>query len=291
MDEIKQDVMPDPSTGEVKEEVVNTQEETTPTEQVPEQEAEPSTQEVKPEVKDNRPIENVAWEVKRKLDETIPTLQNEIRELKTFIQSNQPAQTQQPQYSKAQLMTYALDTNTTTEQRLWAYTEVDKIEKTEREKEYEKLVRSTQVKSETENKKAQSAQWVAHTFPETTVRDSAGNILGWNNSSPLLAKANQYMSRSETLRNDPEGFMAAMKMAAFDLGVAMGTDKKVNKAIGQLRKEQKKQLASAGGTRTAEVPEAASKARLAKLQEEYRNSGNSDIFAEIVKMKKMNPFV
>ena len=258
----------------------------------PEEQAEetPSTQEVKPEViKDSRPVENVAWEVKRKLDETIPILQQEIRDLKTHItETRQPTQ---PSYTKAQLQAYASDPTTTTEQRLWAYTEVDKIERTDRAKEYETLVTSTRQKTEAETRRGQSAQWVAQSFPDVVVKDQMGNFVGWNNQSPVLAKINEYMSRDESLRNHPEGFVMAAKAAAFDLGITPTSNKKLDRTIGQLRKEQKKQLASVGGTRPAESSENASKTRLAKLQEEYGKSGNRDTFAEIVKMRKLNPFV
>jgi hypothetical protein len=99
------------------------------------------------------------------------------------------------------------------------------------------------------------------------------------------------MHRSETLRNDPEGFMAAVKMAAFDLGVNMNLSKKIDKTVGQLRKEQKKQLASSGGTRVVENPATASKTRLEKLQSEYGKTGNKDAFAEILKLRGINPYV
>jgi hypothetical protein len=268
--------------------VVNESEVTTPAqEEVTEEVA--STQEVKPEVKDNRPVENVAWEVKRKLDETIPTLQNEIRELKTFITENRQPST--PTYTKAQLQAYASEPTTTTEQRLWAYTEVDKLEKEDRKKEYETLVTSTQRKTESEVRRNQSAQWVSQTFPDTVVKDPMGNVMGWNNQSPVLARANEYMNRSETLRNDPEGFMAAVKMAAFDLGVTPTSNKKVDRTVAQLRKEQKKQLASSGGTRIVETSEVAKKNRMERLKEEYAKTGNKKIFEEMVKIRGLNPYI
>ena len=267
--------------------VVNDEQVTTPVQEEV-TEAVPSTQEVKPEVKDDRPVENVAWEVKRKLDETIPTLQNEIRELRTFIQERgQPAA---PQYTKAQLQAYAGDPTTTTEQRLWAYTEVDKIEREDRKKEYETLVTSTRQKTESENRRAQTAQWVANTFPETIIKDNFGNT-SWNQQNPLLAKANDYMNRNQNLRNDPEGFAAAVKMAAFDMGVSMNLQNKVKSTVGQLRKEQKKQLASAGGTRPMESSETVKKTRMDKLKDEYARTGSKDVFAEMVKMKGINPYV
>jgi len=286
MEDETKDVNAEPSTADVKEDV-NKVEETSPDQETQvQEETTPSTQEVKEEVvKDSRPIENVTWEVKRKLDEVIPSLQKEIQDLKSYIQTSQP---QQPQYSKAQLMTYASDPAITTEQRLWAWTEIDKIEKEERKREYEALVKSTTEKTTNETLRAQSAQWVAQTFPETVLKDTTGNVTGWDNSNLLLQQAQRYMAQHENLRNNPEGFVAAIKMAAFDLGIS---PKLTNRTIGQLRKEQKKQLASSGGTRPTETTEATAKARLAKLQEQYRETGDSKIFAEIVKLKGLNPYI
>ena len=124
-------------------------------------------------------------------------------------------------------------------------------------------------------------------------KDQMGNPMGWNQSHPVLMKANEYMSRSKSLREDPEGFAAAVKMAAFDLGVQVNKQlsNKVDRTIGQLRKEQKKQLASSGGTRVVENPQTASKTRLEKLQAEYGKTGNKDAFAEILKMRGINPYV
>jgi hypothetical protein len=285
MDEEKQDVMPDSSTGEETQEVVNTGEEATP--QPETQEAETSTQEVKPEVKDNRPIENVAWESKRKVDELYSKF-DELREAVLSSRSQQPQQT----YSKAQLLTYAQSPEVTTEQRLWAYGEVDKLEREERRKEYETLVSQTREKTESEARRGQAANWVAQSFPDMVVKDQMGNAMGWNHSHPLLMKANEYMSRNKALRDDPEGFAAAVKLAAFDLGVNVNKQlsQKVDRTVGQLRKEQKKQLASAGGTRQIENPQQASQVRYEKLKKEYSETGNPEVFAELVKMKKLNPF-
>jgi hypothetical protein len=273
----------------VPEQEVPVVEESTPQETPQEEAVEPSTQEVKPEVKDNRPVENVAWEVKRKLDETIPNLQNKIEELSNLVREQRSPST--PSYTKAQLQAYASDPTTTTEQRLWAYTEVDKIEKTDRQKEYETLVTSTRQKTEAETRRSQSANWVANSFPDTVVKDQMGNTIGWNNQSPVLNKINEYMSRDETLRNHPEGFMMAAKAAAFDLGITPTSNKKLDRTIGQLRKEQKKQLASVGGTRPVETSDVVKKNRIEKLREEYSRTGSREVFAEMVKMKGLNPYV
>ena len=277
------DVVPAPE-----EKDVNIVEEASPQPETP-QEVVPSTQEVKPEVHDNRPIENVAWETKRKMDETLPAMQRQLEELTSYIKDNR--QTTAPTYTKAQYLAYASDPATILSERIAAYTEVEKMDRSERLKEYETLVSSTQKKTEAESRRSQTASWVAQTFPETVVKDSSGNVVGWNNQSQILSKANEYMHRSENLRNDPEGFAAAVKMAAFDLGVSANLQNKVKSTIGQLRKEQKKQLASSGGTKPHESSDVVKKNRMDKLKEEYAKTGNKDIFAEMIKMKNLNPYV
>jgi len=286
----------EPSSVEEKQfnEDVNTVQESSPEPEPQPQEQEevtPSPQEVKPEVVlDDRPIENVAWETKRKLDELMPSIERRFEDLKTVIE-NTSQKAQEPQYSKAQLQAYAMEPSTTTEQRLWAFGEVDKMEKDERRTEYSELMRSTEKRTTTENKKGQAAQWVAQTFPEVIIKDGNGNTVGWNTQSPLLQRANDYINRNSNLKDDPEGFMAAVKMAAFDLGVSRNLSNKVNRVAGQLKKEQRKQLASVGGTQYKESPESAIKVRMATLKDEYNKTGSRDIFAEIIKLKKINPFI
>jgi len=247
-----------------------------------------STQDVKPEVTDARPIDNVAWEAKRKVDELYPL----VNEIKTMLQQG-GHQKQEPQYTKAQLQAYAIAPDTATEQRLWAYGEIDKMEKSERMKEYQEIMRSTQDKTQEESRRAQGAQWVGQNFPDTVIKDSAGNPVGWNQNHPILLKANEYISRSKNLQSDPEGFVAAVKMAAYDLGVhnSKQLTQKVERQTAQLRKEQKKQLASSGGSKPAENSQQLAKNRLLKLQAEYAKTGSSTVFQEIVKIRGLNPWI
>lgn len=247
----------------------------------------PSTQDVKPEVIDDRPIDNVAWEAKRKVDELLPKVDMILERLQ------QVNQEQPPKYTKAQLMTWANDPQLTVEQKFTVYSELEKLEKEERRKELEQLVTQTTQKTTNDVRRSQAAQWVAQAFPDTVVRDSFGNPAGWNVNHPVLLKANEYITRSQALRDDPEGFAAAVKMAAFDLGVQrqQQLSQKVDRTTAQLRKEQKKQLASSGGSLPSENADQLAKNRLRKLQDEYARTGSSEIFQEIVKLRGLNPWI
>jgi len=245
--------------------------------------------EVKPEgtPSADRPEANYGIEALRKIEK----LQEHVAQL---LQTQQaPQQAQQPKYSKAQLRAWALDSQLSNEQRMTVYSELDKLEKEERTQELRAVTTKLKTENTMEVQRNQSAQWVAQNFPDVTVKDNTGNFIGWNHNHPLLMKANSYMNGNESLKNNPQGFVAAVKMAAFDMGVSMNKtlSKKVNRTVGQLRKEQKKGLASTGGSKTGETPATASKARLAKLTVEYGKTGDSNTFAEIIKLKKMNPYL
>ena len=278
------------------EEVVNEQPvETTPTEttEVVEEAKVVEPQDVKPEVeespvKDTRPIENVAWETKRKIDELYPVIQ----EMKAALQqvSQQSQKPQEPKYSKAQLQAYLQQPDLAMEHRVWALGEVDTIEKSERRREMEDMFNGYRQKTESEVAKRQTYQYVATNFPECFLRDNSGNIAGWNSNHPLTRKIGEYMN-NKTISESPEGLMAAAKMAAFDLGYSMNKklQSKVNQTTAQLRREQKKTLIAGGGATPTQ--ESSKQKNLAKLVEKYQKTRDPDAFKELAKARGLIPQV
>ena len=281
------DVTPDSSAGTQKEEVVKPDSETTP-ELEPQEtpEAETSTPEVKEELPKDRPIENVAWETKRKLDEIYPLI-NELRDVIPNLKNIKPHE-EPVKPTKEQLIYWKSLTQGPNE---LARIDIE-LEKT-RDREMRDLIESTQKRASEQTmgevKRQNSVAWVGQILPQCFTTDPMGNKQ-WDTNNSLTQRIFQYM-QNPAIRNDPEGVMAAAKMAAFDMGVSMNLQNKVNRTIGQLRKEQKKQLASAGGTREAENPQNALQTRYEKLKKIYNETGSREAFAEIVKLKKLNPFV
>jgi hypothetical protein len=111
--------------------------------------------------------------------------------------------------------------------------------------------------------------------------------MGWDNNSALTQKIGEYM-RNPVLAQNPQGLVAAAKMAAFDLGVSMNRKlaNKINTTTAQLRKEQKKQLIGGGGT---PVVGNSGKSTIAKLAEQYQKTGDKDIFKQLVKARGLTP--
>jgi len=264
------------------EEVVEEAEPTT-AEPVDSQTQETSTQEVKPEVetKPDRPEINYAMEAARKASEALE-IARQLQQAQQQIQQ-QPAQ---PQYSKAQLRAFA-ESTVDASQKVWALEEIDKLDKTERQSEMRQIFEGQQRKSLVEQKRMQASQFVAQTFPECFVRDVNGNMAGWDNNSPLTRRIGEYM-QNPSLAQNPDGLIAAAKMAAFDLGASMNRklSNKINQTIAQLRKEQKRQLILGGGT-PAQAEGAA--AKTAKLAEQYRKTGSKEAFKQLAKMRGLIP--
>ncbi len=277
-EEIK-DVIPESSTGEqvVNEQPVSDQQ----VGEVENQTQESSTQEVKPEVdKPDRPEINYAMEAARKASEALEI----ARQLQQQQQQFQP-QPAQPQYTKAQLRAFAESTQDAS-QKVWALEEIDKLDKTERQTEMRQIFEGQQKKSQEEMQKQQSSQFVAQNFPECFLKDANGNIVGWDNNSPLTQKIGEYMKNPAL--NHPQGLVAAAKMAAFDLGVSMNRQlaNKVNTTTAQLRKEQKRQLITGVGSPSQSE---GSTAKISKLAEQYRKTGDREVFKQLAKAKGIIP--
>lgn len=279
-EEIKDVNAPEASTGE--EQVVNVAPDQQQ-EQAEQQTETPSeTAEVKPtgEVDERGvPWKNVAHEALRKITELQTNLPNM---LKSVLRETQGQQTTLPQYTKAQLRAFAEQTQNSAE-KVWALEEIDKQEKFERQTEMKQLFEGYTKQTQEQSQRGQSVQYVAQNFPEIIIKDDLGNFAGFNNNHPLMQRINEYMQNPD-LAKSPQGLVAAAKMAAFDLGVSMNRKltNKINTTTAQLRKEQKKQLISSGGT---PIMQETGKARIAKLAEQYQKTGDKDIFKELVKAR------
>jgi hypothetical protein len=278
-EELQDVALEEPSTSE---QVVEQAEPTTAEQVDQSQVQESSTQEVKPEVaaKPDRPEINYAMEAARKASEALE-IARQLQQAQQQVQQ-QPAQ---PQYSKAQLRAFA-DSTSDASQKVWALEEIDKLDKAERQSEYRAIFEGQQKKSQEDMQRQQSLQFVAQNFPEIILRDEIGNFVGFNQVNPLYRKMDEYMKNPAF--NHPQGLMAAAKMAAFDLGVLINRKltNKINQTTAQLRKEQKRQLISGGGSPSQAE---GSTAKLAKVAEEYRKTGSKEAFKQLAKMKGLIP--
>jgi len=243
---------------------------------------ETSAPEVKQESDDGRPDRNLFWETKRKVDDLYPVI-NEIKEKLTTFQAPE----QKPQYTKAQLRAFA-ETATDPSHKTWAYEEIDKLEKIERQQEMTRLFSDHTRRTQEEMQRSKAGEFVMQNFPECVLKDETGKPMGWNSNHPLTRKIGEYMQNPDLARN-PNGLVVAAKMAAYDLGISQSRklQTKINQTTAQLRREQKKQLISGGGTPACQ--QEGSKTKVAKLAQEYQKTGDKTIFKELARARGLLP--
>lgn len=275
------------------EQVVN---ETETDQQSQEQQTEQQTTETTstPEVKqestevDDRgvPWKNVAHEALRKITELETRLPDV---LKSVLTETKQTQTEQPRYTKAQLLAYTQDPNISTEHRAWAFEEIDRIDKTERKREMEEMFNAYTSKTRGDIQRQESVRFVSENFPSAVIKDNTGNFVGWNNSDPLVQRIDQYMKSDPELAKHPSGLIAAAKMAAFDLSIASnkGLQKKVTQTTAQLKREQKKTLIAGGGM--TQHQDNGVNSKITKLVEEYRKTRNPEVMKALLKQRGLLP--
>jgi len=229
------------------------------------------------------PALNVAQEALRKINQLKDTLPDMLKQTLTEHSQTQKEK-QEPEYNKAQLKAWIHDhPEAPTENKIWVLNKIDELEKKERQQEIKDYYSQNQ-KQATENQlRGQAMSEVAAKFPQCFTKDGAGN-LDWDLNDELTKEIGKYMNKYKHLQDNPEGVLAAAKMAAYDLGIAQTRTlkNKVKLTNAQLRREQKKQLVSTDGVH----PKQSTKAVEAeKAWAEYKRTGSRDAFTRAMKLR------
>jgi hypothetical protein len=215
MADLETDVKPAEDSSTQAQEVVNDEQTTDQSAQTAEQTVE------QPQVQ----IPPVAGQPTVELDEFGVSWKNRAMENKRkFEEANErinrleqtQAQGQKQEYTEAELTAFANDPTTPTQNKMWALQEAEKV----RTKKLEQTVRSVfegmNQKQRDEMVKQQTFTAVVSRNPDLVVKDSFGNVVGWNNNSPLAQRINFYMQNPK-LQNQPEALEVAEAMAIRDI--------------------------------------------------------------------------
>jgi len=185
------------------------------------------------------PWKNRAMEFKRKFEDQT----NQLSELKEMIQGLQQG-SQKPKYTVAQLRAYAASPDITTQERVWAEAEIEKLQKAEMERLFEEKLTSLQKKQQANLVRSEALRTVQQRHPEAFNKDAQGRPIGWNNSSPLTQRIAQYMQDPE-IANNPRGLLVATAMANWDL--SQNTQIKSKQLKQEVKDLQKKTMFEGGG--------------------------------------------
>ena len=151
------------------------------------------------------PWKNRAMEANRKLEKALERLEG----IEQKITQQQP---QQRTYSIGELRVFANDPNTPSQHKIWAENEIARIEEDNRNNAIKKVFTEHQKEQTTNMMKQQSLEYVKSNYSDCFVKDTTGNIMGWNPKHPLTQQIALLMQNPE-LQNNPQGLAAAADIA------------------------------------------------------------------------------
>jgi hypothetical protein len=233
----------------------------------PEQDVQPTDSVTVDTPTDEKPQDmdkNRWFEIQRKLENKLSeTVEEKLTQVLSKVQNNQVAQ---PKYSIDELERFAEETDSDGHRR-WAKQEIRKLQQEEQAGLVRKELQTWQQQQQAQQLEQRSFQEVVTRHPDLVIKDSAGNILGWNQNSPLVQSMSRYLS-DPRVSGQPDKFLIAEKFALADMYLAQRP--KVQKEIASQKEEiknlQKRTLVEAGNNQEGYIPspEASAMERLTK---------------------------
>ena len=177
------------------------------------------------------PWRNRAAEWKRKSEDNT----TQLSELKGMVQGLQTTQ-QQTKPTKEQLMAFISNDETEPGHRTWALKEMDKLGEVKVSETIRKEFVAYETKHKAEKQKADTFDFVIQRHPEITIKDNAGNFVGWNTKNPIVQRMDVYM-RNPDIANNPGGLRVALALAKDDLsGNQVATQQQLQTQVKTLQK-------------------------------------------------------
>jgi len=206
------------------------------------------------------PYKNRYMEMKRKYED-VSSKQDQILQKMDNFQGQQ----QQPKHSKEELMAYISKDDTEPAHRAWALTEMNKLEEQNVSDKIEQKFQTLQKQQKAEQTKNETFNFVLQRHPEITIKDNAGNFVGWNTKSPLVQRMDAYM-RNPDIANNPAGLRVALALAKDDLsGGQLANQQKLKTQVKTL---QKATMVEGGETKSVQVTD-----NLSRAKDTLRKSG------------------
>ena len=206
------------------------------------------------------PYKNRYMEMKRKYED-VSSKQDQILQKMDNLQGQQ----QQPKHSKEELMAYISRDDTEPAHRAWALTEMNKLDEQNVSNKIEQKFQTLQKQQKAEQVKTETFTFVTQRHPEITIKDNAGNFVGWNTRSPLVQRMDAYM-RNPDIANNPAGLRVALALAKDDLsGGQLANQQKLKTQVKTL---QKATMVEGGETKSVQVTD-----NLSRAKDTLRKSG------------------
>lgn len=225
------------------------------------------------------PFKNRYMESQRKLEKLTEQLNAVAEKLENNQSQNKSA------YTIEELEAFA-ETTDDEGHRRWAKGEIRKLQKEEVAQGVKQEISAWQAAQRAEQVKAESFNYVAQRYPEAFKKNAQGQLVGWDNSSPMAQRIATHMQDPE-IKDNPRGLMVAAALAYSELApqIAAQASVKTTQAKAQVKDLQKRTLVEGGGV--SSPPQA--KTTLTNAKERLASTGSTkdgaQVFKEILKAR------
>lgn len=184
------------------------------------------------------PYKNRYMEYQRKYQK----LEEKVNQLEQKKQQPETAK-----YTVEQLRAFAISTEDANN-RAWALSELDKMSEEKLNNVVESKLSTIQKQQQETVIRQQTLRSVVDRNPDIVVKDANGNLVGFNNNSPLYNRINFYMQNPK-IAEQPEALEIAEAFAYRDLAHAQKPviSKTIEKQANQIKSLQKKTMVEGSG--------------------------------------------
>lgn len=285
---------------EDQEEDVNTEESSTPEQEVQEDVNTPETEESSPSENENAqpeegknqdaaealdpsgvPWKNRAMEWQRKSQELAQSLPEIVEKTMQSTLAKHQQQSETREYTIAELEAFAQQKP---EYRAWVEDQKAQIIQKNLLKQFDEKLAAKEKQTQVQTVRQQAEAEVVKTFPNMFVKDSQGNV-AWNQNDVMTQKVAEYMRDPEFV-NNPRGLLIAAKQAYADL--AMSGQMQIQKTNKDLKKQVKsleKKTFIEGGGKSPQPSKPPLRAAQERLAQTGKVKDAQAAVAEIFKLK------
>jgi hypothetical protein len=177
-------------------------------------------------------------------------MQRKFKNLEDKFEKIQTQTTKQPEtqkYTAEQLRAFAISTDDANN-RAWALNELEKVSEEKFNSVVENKLSTIQKQQREDNIRLQTFNGVVTRNPDMVVKDSNGNIVGFNTTNPLYNRMDFYMRNSE-IASRPEALEIAEAFAYRDIAHAQKPviNNTIQKQANQIKSLQKKTMVEGSG--------------------------------------------
>lgn len=223
------------------------------------------------------PWKNRYMESQKKLDR----LSEQLNAVAEKIDSNQGQKREK--YSIEELEAFAEREDIPPEHKRWAKGEIRKLEQEQLASIVESKLTEKERMLQARQMEAEAFQTVVSRYPDAFKRNAQGQVVGWNENSPMTQRVAHYMQDPE-IKGNPRALLVASALAFSDVSqnITAKATKQTAQAKAEVKNLQKKTLTEGGGVSSPPPPKSPMNINQDRFNQTGKVKDGAAVFKEIL---------